>query len=100
MAYKVSLSQRAIRDLNAIFEAKHAETSRPAAAWFLGLRDTIFSLSSLPERGLVAHDNPNYRQLTYGNKPHIYRILYLIDREKFEVNVVQVRHGARVPLHH
>ena len=56
MAYEVSLSRRATKDLLRIYADTHAATDRPAAEWYLGLRDTIFSLEDLPTRGTIAPD--------------------------------------------
>jgi mRNA-degrading endonuclease RelE of RelBE toxin-antitoxin system len=36
--------------------------------------------------------------LLYGNKPHIYRILYSVSENPKVINVVQIRHGARDAL--
>ncbi len=79
MAYEVRLSPRAIRDLEFIYQEKNVLDSHPAQTWYLGLRDLIFSLESLPYRGARVWDRPTLRQLLYGDKPHVYRILYSID---------------------
>jgi toxin ParE1/3/4 len=98
MAYEVRLSPLAIRNLVQIYKAIEADTSGPAAEWYLGLREAVFSLETLPMRGTVATDKPIFRQLLYGNKPHFYRILYTIDEAAKVVNLAQIRHGARKPL--
>jgi toxin ParE1/3/4 len=36
------------------------------------------------------------RQLLYGHKPHVYRILYTIEGDT--VSIVHVRHGRRQPI--
>jgi len=43
-------------------------------------------------------ENAGLRHLLYGNRPHIYRIIYSIDEQAGEVNVAQIRHGARFPF--
>jgi toxin ParE1/3/4 len=98
MAYKVRLSRRAIADLEAIYDEKNVRQSAPAEAWYLGLRDAVFSLEDLPHRGLLAWDRPSLRQLLYGTRPHTYRILYTVDDAAAVVSVAQIRHSARKPL--
>jgi toxin ParE1/3/4 len=98
MTYEVRLSRRAVSDLEAIYDDKSVQLSPPAATWYLGLRDLIFSLEVSPYRGTIARDKPTLRQLLYGNKPHIYRILYTVDEPSATVNIAQVRHGARKQL--
>ena len=35
------------------------------------------------------------RHLLYGNKPHVYRVIYEIDERQSTVWVLTIRHGAR-----
>jgi mRNA-degrading endonuclease RelE of RelBE toxin-antitoxin system len=35
------------------------------------------------------------RQLLYGRRPHVYRIIYEIDEGNRIVSVLHIRHGAR-----
>ena len=95
MAYAVRLSPLAVRNLVEIYKVTEAETSRPAAEWYLGLREAVLSLEDLPLRGRIAPDKPALRQILYGNKPHLYRVLYTINEAARVVNVAQIRHGAR-----
>jgi plasmid stabilization system protein ParE len=98
MAYEVRLARRAIADLRAIYKYIEAESSDAANLWFRGLESAIFSLETEPSRGPVAPERKHLRYLLYGNKPHIYRILYAIDERAKIVSVAQIRHGARRPL--
>ena len=98
MTYEVRLAPQAIRDLRTLYREKQAETSHHAAAWFLGLREAVFSLESLPDRCPFTSENRSLRHLLYGNKPHVYRIIFSIDEAARTVNVAQIRHGARKPL--
>jgi toxin ParE1/3/4 len=98
MAYSVEFSRRAERDLGQIFAAINAEQSQAAARWFDGLQTHIEKLATLPDRGTLTPYNPKLRFLHYGNKPHIYRILYRIDHRSNRVLIVHIRHGARAPL--
>jgi toxin ParE1/3/4 len=98
MAYRVELSRRAELDLLRIFAFIHASESQGAARWFCGLESQIQSLADLPNRGTVADYDQDLRFVLYGNKPHIYRILYRIDEESESVAVRHIRHGARKAL--
>ena len=95
MAYRVELTVRAGRDLRHIYRRIHARDSKQAFAWFNGLATMIYSLSENPARGAVPPENEKLRQLFYGNKPHIYRIIYRVEERAKKVTVLHVRHGAR-----
>ena len=94
MRYRVDLTQRAVRDLEHLYEVIHATTSQKAFEWFNELVETIYSLDGLPERGTVNRHNRTQRQLFFGDKPHIYKIVYNIDARRRVVTVVHIRHGA------
>ena len=68
--------------------------------WFRNLEEAIASLSNLPERCTLAPENDSVpfemRQLLYGHKPHVYRILFTIAGET--VYVLRIRHGRRKPI--
>jgi toxin ParE1/3/4 len=98
MAYEVRLARRAINDLRHIYKTIEAETSFAAEAWFRGMESLILSLEKHPARGAITAERPGLRHLLYGNKPHIYRIVYTIDESAKAVNIAQIRHGARRPL--
>ena len=51
MEFRVELAERAQRDLAAIYEYIHAESSERAFEWFNGLEAAILSLASQPEPG-------------------------------------------------
>ena len=98
MAYEVRLARRALSDLRHIYRFIQADTSSAADEWFRGLEATIFSLETDPTRGPLVRERPNLRHLLYGNKPHIYRIIYSISEAAQIVNIAQIRHGARRSL--
>jgi plasmid stabilization system protein ParE len=93
--YLVRLTDRALRDLEAIYEFIEATTSERAFAWFNELVEAIYSLERLAERGAVVLEHKKLRQLLFGKKPGIYRIIYAMDRRNHAVNVLHIRHGAR-----
>lgn len=102
MEYHVELTDRAVRDLEQLFLEKNAFESISAARWFNGLENTVYSLHTLPRRGVAAPEARRFgralMQLLYGKKPHIYRVIYEIDEGKKMVVVLAIRHGAMEPL--
>ncbi len=95
MPYRVRISAQAQRDLELIYEFIEAATSDHAAIWFNGLREAIATLNEMPQRLPITREDPGTRHLLYGNKPHIYRVLYRIDERSQVVNILNIRHGAR-----
>jgi plasmid stabilization system protein ParE len=98
MPYRVELSRRAERDLHRIFSFIHGSESQAAARWFNGLEEPIDGLATLPNSGTATDYDPNLLFFLYGNKPHVYRILYRVDEANRSVTVQHIRHGARKPL--
>jgi toxin ParE1/3/4 len=94
MPYRVELTARAASDLEFLFLYVHAGESAAAARWFNALERAIESLSESPGRCAAAPEKP-LRQLLYGRKPHVYRILFRIGKDA--VTVVHIRHGASLP---
>jgi len=98
MAFRVEIAPEAKRDPNAILEwliEQHAGTA--GVRWILRLEKAIASLATFPGRCKLAPENSSVpfelRQLLYGHKPHLYRILFTIDGET--VYVLRIRHGRR-----
>jgi len=95
MAYLVRMAARAKRDLALIYQRANAEESVAARKWYLELTDAVFSLEQHPNRCPTTAENPKFRHLLYGHKPHVYRIIYRVVEKAKRVEVVQIRHGAR-----
>ncbi|HYW66677.1 MAG TPA: type II toxin-antitoxin system RelE/ParE family toxin [Candidatus Dormibacteraeota bacterium] len=98
MPYLVRLADRALRDMEAIYEFIEADTSEKAFAWFNELAKTIYSLEQFSERGTRVPENKKLRQLLFGRAPGIYRIIFALDKRNRVVNVLHIRHGARAAL--
>jgi toxin ParE1/3/4 len=95
MAYLVKITPRAERDLTLLYEAIKVEPSEAALEWYQGLKKAILSLQEKPNRCPTAQELDGLRHLLYGNKPHIYRVIYrILERQKC-VEVLHIRHGAR-----
>ena len=95
MAYRVKIMPRAERDLCNIFDWIGADSSEAAFTWYGGLRDAIRSLRSSPGRCPVTPEDRNLKHLLYGNKPHVYRVIFRILEKQKQVDVLHIRHGAR-----
>jgi toxin ParE1/3/4 len=99
MPYRVELTARARRDLNALYTQINAAESPTAAQWFNGFEDAVYALEQLPRRCPTAPEGRRakrpLRRLLYGNKPHVYRAIYEIDEPGKIVYVLTIRHGAR-----
>jgi plasmid stabilization system protein ParE len=95
MAYRVELTTRADRDLRRIYRHVHADDAESAFAWFNGLEALVYSLDKLPNRGAITPESKELRHLLYGNRLHVYRIIYRVHEGAKKVRVLHVRHGAR-----
>jgi plasmid stabilization system protein ParE len=95
MPYLVRLADRALRDLETIYEFIEADSSESAFAWFNGLAEAIYSLEQFPGRGAVTPEDKKLRHLLFGKNPNTYRIIYALDKRKNAVNILHIRHGAR-----
>ena len=98
MLYLVRLADRALRDMEAIYEFIDAEASESAFAWFNHLAREIYSLERFPERGAVIQESKKLRHLLFGKRPSTYRIIYAVDKRNDVVNILHIRHGARAAL--
>ena len=89
---------RAELDLEAIYLYIRAASSPSAERWFSRLVLAIESLANHPQRSPVTAEDPNLRHLLFGNKPHVYRIIYSVIPASQRVDILHVRHGARKPF--
>lgn len=85
MAFEIKYSDEAKRNLDAItawllYERQAGDT---ALRWLQGLREKIDTLSELPDRCSLARESKSMsfemRQLLYGRKPRVYRVLFTIE---------------------
>jgi toxin ParE1/3/4 len=84
MDFRVELAAQAQHDVAAIYDWLHSQQAGDAGErWFVALRAAISSLASLPSRCPLAPENRDspveVRQLLYGERPHVYRILFAIE---------------------
>lgn len=95
MAYLVKIMPRAERDLAAVYAAIGAEQSDAAFRCFRGLERAVFTLEETPVRCPVTPEDAHLRHLLYGNKPHLYRVIFRIVEKPKEVDILHICHGAR-----
>ena len=95
MTYRVDITARAAHDLDNVYRYIEAEQSKQAVTWFNGLYEALQSLTSSPHRSPLIKEASPLRHLLYGNKPHIYRIIYSVDDNRKIVTILTIRHGAR-----
>jgi toxin ParE1/3/4 len=86
MPYLVEFATRAIVDLEILYVEKNAAESQPAARWYNRLEQAVYGLDSQPHRCPVAPEARKMKRkimhLLYGDKPHIYRVIYQVDEER------------------
>ena len=71
MAYLVSITSRAARDLAHLYKGIDAGFSDAALIWYRGLKAAILRLEESPNRCPVTPKTAELRHLLYGHKPHI-----------------------------
>jgi toxin ParE1/3/4 len=99
MAYLVSITRRAERDLTALYEEINAQHAGEGLEWCQGRKRAILSLESHPKRcPAVIRKSDKLRHLLYSHKPHVYRVIYGVMKKQKRVEVLHIRHGARGKL--
>jgi plasmid stabilization system protein ParE len=101
MAFRVELTDRAQADIAAIYDWLLSQQAGSAGErWFVALRGAIASLAELPNRCPISPESADapveVRNLLFGRKPHVYRILFNVERDV--VHILHVRHGRRRPF--
>ena len=101
MTFRVEFTAEAERNADSILEwllSQHA--GEAGIRWFHAMEGAIASLAEFPERCSLAPENKMFpfdvRQLLYGHKPHVYRILFTIHGST--VFILHIRHGRRQPV--
>ncbi len=99
MAFRVTITRRALADLRLIFRWKcgRARSTVGAQRWYQKLRAAIQSLANSPARcGLATEDewyDGELRELIHGKRRQAVRILFEIRGD--EVVVFRVRHASQ-----
>ena len=94
--YKVTLFERAYRDLDSIYDYIANTLLEPSTALNIidNIEASILSLDTMPqrcpERKIGTYANKGYRQLFVGN----YTVIFRIDKERKLVMIVTVRYSS------
>lgn len=98
--YRVIIEPEALAGIESAYEWIQGYSPERASTWLNGLLDAIQSLSTMPLRCPLALENDYFeeeiRQLLYGKRGRVYRILFTI--RDSEVHILFVRHSAQAPL--
>ena len=99
MAYRVEIASNAETELEELYLWVVTRAPQQGAKWFNALERTVLSLDQHPKRCPVAPESVDpvhsVRVLSYGRKPHLYRIFFTVDDAEKVVRVVHIRRGAR-----
>jgi plasmid stabilization system protein ParE len=107
MGYRVDISPAALQDAENAYLWLYEQSPERAALWYKGLLEKVFSLEELPARCPLAPESKDVgfkiRQLLYGRKNLLYRILFTVgyDEKTDEeiVRIYRIRHTAQRGLH-
>jgi toxin ParE1/3/4 len=95
MAYRVEITARAERDLDALYLQMCTTGSEHARVWYFGLRTAISGLHEMPSRCPKTPEKKNLRHLLYGRKARVYRVIFRVRTKTESVEILHIRHGAR-----
>ena len=99
MAFRVELSNEALTDAEGLYEWLTEAAPVRGPLWFSRLMAAIQSLQTFPQRCAYATENERFpfevRQLLFGRKPNVYRVLFTIEGNT--VFVLRIR-GPRQAL--
>jgi plasmid stabilization system protein ParE len=97
MKYRVEVTSEAESEIREAYLWIHGDSPANAMRWRLGLLQAIRSLSQHPTRCPLASESTHFkqeiRQLLYGKRGGVYRVLFVMDEEV--VYILHVRHAAR-----
>ena len=103
MTYRVDISPSALQDAEDAYLWLKERSPDRAGQWYEGLLETIFSLENYPERCPVAPESADIgkeiKQLLYGKRGRVYRILFGITRDETTgedvVRIFRIWHSTR-----
>ena len=84
--HQVIIHTDAINDLRKYYQRAYADAPVESTAWYRRLLATTKSLQRLPDRCPVARESSRVffevRELLFGNRPNVFRILFTIDERQ------------------
>ena len=97
MRYEVIIERPAQEDIENAYLRLYQRAGAQALDWFYGIEEAILSLEQFPKRCGLATEDPRFseqiRQLLFGKKKGMYRILFTIKVHR--VHVLHVRHTSQ-----
>jgi plasmid stabilization system protein ParE len=97
MAHQVRISAKALADVEEALAWLAERSPQAAVRWHAGLMEKVESLANNPEGCPLAVEakmlGVELRELLFGKRRGVYRILFKVEGDV--VNVVHVRHRAR-----
>jgi plasmid stabilization system protein ParE len=105
MAFEIKLSDEAKKNLDTITHwlLHDRQAGENALRWLQGLREKIDTLSEMPTRCARARESKSMpfemRQLLYGRKPYVYRVLFTIEGNTVLILFVRGPGQKAVSLH-
>jgi toxin ParE1/3/4 len=101
VTYRVVFTVRARADVIKQFNYLADRSPDAASRWYTGIDKAVAKLSTLPERHPIAEYESEQlgtplRQMLYGRRPGVFRILFSIDDDI--VTIHYVRHSAQGPI--
>jgi plasmid stabilization system protein ParE len=100
MVYRIEISPEARDEAERAYLWIGQNSRKSSEKWLKGLFEAIDTLSNQPHRCQVASESDQFpveiRQLLYGKRPGVYRVLFTIAEDS--VRVLHIRHSARDEL--
>ena len=102
MGFRISFAPSARTDLERAYLWISERNPEAANVWYNEIVDAISSLKNLPARCPKASESADVeqeiRQLLYGKRGNMYRILFVIVENESLVRVIHIRHTAQQRL--
>lgn len=105
MAFSVKFTATAESDVYGAFEHIRETAPRSAEKWLIGLFAITQTLEEMPSRCALIPEAEEIghpaRQLLYGKRSGIFRIIFDIQEQSEDgprVRVLRIRHGSRAPI--
>jgi plasmid stabilization system protein ParE len=99
MKYRVEITAEAETEIKEAYLWIFGDSPANAARWRRGLLEAVRSLSQQPTRCTLAPESAFFkqeiRQLLYGKRGGVYRVLFIIEEKKKTVSILHIRHAAR-----
>ena len=101
MEYRVEFDRHALDQIERVYERNAEHAPQAAARWYAGVFKQIESLKAFPRRCPVAPESRSIgaevRELLYGKRHQVYRILYGIHDDV--ICIYQIWHSSKGSTH-